>query len=158
MASNKTTSKARYVINMETGSHGFRTSETDALPLTFRLIDDKTCKALCRGEIKGKDVVEAIRKQMMSAEGFSWEEFDRRRQAEKQRMNVSQHDMVPVGESAEKDAEPEQKEDVFSLESLGLGGKDPSKKSGKDKSNKDAPETPADAGDGGAPGNSKVNL
>ena len=140
MASNKTTSKARYVINMETGSHGFRTSETDALPLTFRLIDDKTCKALCRGEIKGKDVVEAIRKQMMSAEGFSWEEFDRRRQAEKQRMNVSQHDMVPVGES------------------VGLGGKDPSKKSGKDRSNKDAQETPADAGDGGAPGNSKVNL
>ena len=117
----KTKTKARFVINMNTGSHGFRTAETDALPLTFRLIDDDVCKALCQGRISGMQVVEALKKDMMSQPGFSWEKFDRQRQAEKQRMNVSQHDMVPVGDDSEKDGEPEVVEDIASLSSLGLG-------------------------------------
>ena len=116
--------KARFVINIMTGAHGPRTAETDKLPLTFRLIDDATCKALATEEIKPSQVVEAIKKAMMSKHDFSWEEYDRRRQEEKMRMNVSQHEMVPVGTDSKDGAEgdaPDAPEDVVSLSSLGIG-------------------------------------
>ena len=110
----------RFVINMATGSHGFRTEITDTLPLTFKIITDATCKALCNGTVKGSQVIEAIKKGFMSKPDFSWEEYDRRRQVEKQHMNVSQHDMIPVGEETEVVDEPKSTLEVYSLEGLGL--------------------------------------
>lgn len=112
----------RFVINMATGSHGFRTEITDTLPLTFKIITDETCSALCSGSVKGAQVVEAIKKGFMSKPDFSWEEYDRRRQEEKQRMNVSQHDMIPVGDEVVPDDEPKETLEVYSLKDLGLGG------------------------------------
>lgn len=113
--------RARFVINMNTGAHGPRTDETDKYPLTFKFIDDETCKALATKKITGMQVVEAIKKKMLSRPDFSWEEYDRRRQAEKTRMNVSQHDMVPVGDDTEKEEEQSTPEDVVTLSSLGIG-------------------------------------
>lgn len=112
--SNKT-KKARYVLNMSTGTWGFRTEMTDRLPLTFRLIDDETCKALVDGRITSQQVIEAIKRDIMSRPGFSWEDFDRQRQAEKLKLNISQHDMVPIGDGEQKDDEPSGPEDVVSL-------------------------------------------
>lgn len=112
--SNKT-KKARYVINMNTGAWGFRTEMTDRLPLTFRLIDDETCKALVDGRITSKQVIEAVKKEIMSKPDFSWEEFDRQRQADKLKLNISQHDMVPIGEEAQKEEIPDAPENVVKL-------------------------------------------
>lgn len=111
----------RFVINMATGSHGFRTEITDTYPLTFKIITDETCNALCKGTIKGSQVVEAIKRGFMSKPDFSWEEYDRRRQEEKQRMNVSQHDMVLVGDESTLEDEPKATLEVYSLKDLGLG-------------------------------------
>ncbi len=119
--SNKT-KKARYVINMSTGTWGFRTEMTDRLPLTFRLIDDETCKALVDGRITSQQVIEAIKRDIMSRPDFSWEEFDRQRQAEKLKLNISQHDMVPIGNDEQKDDEPSGPENVISLADV-LGDK-----------------------------------
>ena len=112
----------RFVINMATGSHGFRTEITDTLPITFKMITDATCEALCKGKVKGSEVVAAIKKGFMSKPDFDWEEYDRRRQFEKQLMNVSQHDMVPVGDENEVEDEPKTTLEVYSLDELGLGG------------------------------------
>lgn len=110
----------RFVINMATGSHGFRTEITDTLPVTFKIISDATCDALCKGKVKGSEVVAAIKKGFMSKPDFDWEEYDRRRQIEKQHMNVSQHDMVPVGDETEVVDEPKSTLEVYTLEGLGL--------------------------------------
>ena len=59
----------RFVINMATGSHGFRTEITDTLPTTFKIITDATCEALCKGKVKGSEVVAAIKKGFMSPFG-----------------------------------------------------------------------------------------
>lgn len=118
--SNKT-KKARFVINMSTGAWGPRTEMTDRLPLTFRLIDDETCKALVDGRITSQQVIEAIKRDIMSRPDFSWEGFDRQRQAEKLKLNISQHDMVPIGDDGQKDDEPSGPEDVVSLADV-LGG------------------------------------
>lgn len=112
--SNKT-KKARYVINMNTGTWGFRTEMTDRLPLTFRLIDDETCKALVDGRITSSRVIEAIKKNIMSKPDFSWDEYDRQRQAEKLKLNISQHDMVPIGDEERKEEQPDVPEDVVKL-------------------------------------------
>lgn len=138
----KTVSRARFVINMNTGAHGYRTSETDALPLTFKLIDDDVCKALCQGKISGMQVVEMIKKDMFSKPGFKWEEYDRQRQAEKQRMNVSQHDMVPVGDAADKAEEPEVAEEVLTLGALGLTDAQKGGAKGKSKADPAAAKEP----------------
>jgi hypothetical protein len=110
----------QYVINMTTGAHGLRTEVTDTLPLTFKIIDDATCRALCRGTVKGSQVVEAIKRKFMTKPDFSWEDYDRRRQEEKLRMNVSQHDMVPVTTKDDEGERENTTSEVFSLESLGL--------------------------------------
>ena len=139
---------------MATGSHGFRTEITDTLPLTFKIITDATCKALCNGTVKGSQVIEAIKKGFMSKPDFSWEEYDRRRQVEKQRMNVSQHDMIPVGEETEVVDEPKSTLEVYSLEGLGFANSpaDTKKTATKTKSTKtgnaenaEKPETPSSA-------------
>ena len=141
----------RFVINMATGSHGFRTEITDTLPLTFKIITDATCKALCNGTVKGSQVIEAIKKGFMSKPDFSWEEYDRRRQVEKQHMNVSQHDMIPVGEETEVVDEPKSTLEVYSLEGLGLANSpaDTKKTVTRTKSTKtenaEKPETPSSA-------------
>lgn len=135
--SNKT-KKARYVLNMSTGTWGYRTEMTDRLPLTFRLIDDETCKALVDGRITSNQVIEAIKRDIMSKPGFSWEEFDRQRQAEKLKLNISQHDMVPIGDGEQKDDEPSVPEDVVSLADV-LGGE----KKAKGSSAPAAPEAQA---------------
>lgn len=127
--SNKT-KKARYVINMNTGAWGFRTEMTDRLPLTFRLIDDETCKALVDGRITSKQVIEAIKKEIMSKPDFSWEEFDRQRQTEKLKLNISQHDMVPIGEEAQKEEIPDAPENVVKLSDV-IGAKANGKKTTK---------------------------
>lgn len=124
----KTKKRARFVINMVTGAHGPRTAATDELPLTFKLIDDATCKALATGEITGMQVVEAVKKDMMSKPDFSWEEYDRRRQAEKLRMNVSQHEMVPATVGDEKGETAEVSEEVISLDSINVSAAGASKK------------------------------
>ena len=116
------TKKARYVINMNTGAWGFRTEMTDRLPLTFRLIDDETCKALVDGRITSKQVIEAVKKEIMCKPDFSWEEFDRQRQAEKLKLNISQHDMVPIGEESQKEEIPDAPENVVKLSDV-IGAK-----------------------------------
>lgn len=124
------TKKARYVINMNTGAWGFRTEMTDRLPLTFRLIDDETCKALVDGRITSKQVIEAVKKEIMGKPDFSWEEFDRQRQAEKLKLNISQHDMVPIGEEAQKEEIPDAPENVVKLSDV-IGAKANGKKTAK---------------------------
>ena len=114
-------SKAKYVINSNDGTVSWRTSETDKYPLTYPLIDDETAKAVDSGRISGMVVVEAIKKGIMSEPGFNWEEYDKRRQAEKRGLNVSQHDMIPIGDEQEKEAESDKPEKVVTLASLGLG-------------------------------------
>ena len=118
-------SKARFVFIMSSKTVGFRTSETDKYPLSYPLIDDETASAIDKGRVSGDAVAEAITKGIMSKPGFSWEDFDRRRQAEKKLLNVSQHDMRPVGDNEGENAEPDKPEDVVSLASLGLGGSEP---------------------------------
>lgn len=144
----------RFVINMATGSHGFRTEITDTLPVTFKIISDATCDALCKGKVKGSEVVAAIKKGFMSKPDFDWEEFDRRRQIEKQQMNVSQHDMVPVGDDTEVVDEPKSTLEVYTLEGLGLadspaGAKKTVTKTKSTKTEKtenaEKPETPSSA-------------
>jgi hypothetical protein len=123
----------RFVINMATGSHGFRTEITDTLPVTFKIISDATCDALCKGKVKGSEVVAAIKKGFMSKPDFDWEEYDRRRQIEKQHMNVSQHDMVPVGDETEVVDEPKSTLEVYTLEGLGLADSSVETKKGSKK-------------------------
>ena len=136
--SNKT-KKARYVLNMNTGTWGFRTEMTDRLPLTFRLIDDETCKALVDGRITSQQVIEAIKRDIMSRSGFSWEDFDRQRQAEKLKLNISHHDMVPIGSDEQKDDEPSGPEEVVSLSDV-IGDTEKANGSGVDA----APAAPAE--------------
>ena len=112
-------SKARFVFIMGSKTVGHRTSETDKYPLSYPLIDDETASAIDKGKVSGDEVAEAITKGIMSKPGFNWEDFDKRRQAEKKLLNVSQHDMRPVGDN-EVGAEPDKPEDVVSLASLGL--------------------------------------
>jgi hypothetical protein len=138
----------RFVINMATGSHGFRTEITDTLPVTFKIISDATCDALCKGKVKGSEVVAAIKKGFMSKPDFDWEAYDRRRQIEKQHMNVSQHDMVPVGDDTEVVDEPKPTLETYSLESLGLADSPVDTKKGARKptqSKEEKTETPSSA-------------
>lgn len=114
-------SKARFIFNMSNKTVGPRTSETDKYPLTYPLIDDETANAVVKGVVTGDAVAEAIRKGIMSKPGFNWEDFDKRRQAEKKLLNMSQHDMIPMSEKEGANAEPDKPEEVATLASLGLG-------------------------------------
>ena len=116
--------KARFVFIMSSKTVGFRTTETDKYPLSYPLIDDLTAMAIDKGTVSGEAVAEAITKNIMSKPGFSWEDFDKRRQAEKKLLNVSQHDMTLVGDE-DASEEADKPEDVVTLDTLGLGGGEP---------------------------------
>lgn len=113
-------SKARFVFIMGNKTVGFRTPETDKYPLSYPLIDDETASVIDKGLVSGDAVAEAITKGIMSKPGFNWEDFDKRRQAEKKLLNVSQHDMAVVGDKADNSTKGDEPEDVVSLASLGL--------------------------------------
>ena len=75
-------------------------------------------------------MIEAIKKDIMSKPDFSWEGFDRQRQAEKLKLNISQHDMVPIGEEAQKEEIPDAPENVVKLSDV-IGAKANGKKTAK---------------------------
>ena len=136
--------KAKFIINMEDGTVGFRTDMSDQLPLTFHLIDDATAVAIEKGKVKASDVIEAIKKGFMSKPDFSWDEWDKKRRKEKDLRNVSQRDMRPVGAADDgKPAEPEKPEDVATLDSLGLGGAPAAAPTGEAAASKPSPKKSA---------------
>ena len=159
--------KIRYVININTAVVCFRTSATDENPIIFRKIDDDTANSILHNKVKASDVIEALMKHEASKDGFSWREYDRKRQAAEKLLNVSQREMVPVNDDAvnAEDGGDEGSEDVVSLKDLGLvgGDKKPSgkentsakkgngSKGGKTTENNEPPEDKggADAGDDG---------
>lgn len=127
--------KARFVINLETGVVGFRTDETDKLPIIFKLIDDNTANAIVSGEVSRDKVISSIKGKFMSEPEFSWQDYDRQRQAAKAIMNISQRDMTIVAEKKEWEKQTEVKdEDVFSIGEIATSEtkkKDTSKKNNK---------------------------
>ena len=122
--------RAHYVININTCAVSVRTAASDEMPTIMRLLSDDLAKDVIVGKVKAEDVVEAITKADMTAEGFSWREYEARRKADEERLNVCDKNLVPVAD--EENAESEDR-NVVSFDSLGLGagGKPDEKPKGK---------------------------
>lgn len=118
--------RASHVLNINSGAVCPRTIACDDHPMILRPIDEETALAIMRGKVRASDVIEAITKAEMSAEGFNWKEYDARRRAAEEKYNVSKRDMIPVNEE-EQAASQKQDENIVSLKDLGLADGAPEK-------------------------------
>lgn len=117
--------RARYAINVDSGVVVFRSESTDALPTIWKLIDDETAEAIVEKKVSATAVIEAIQKSIVRGEDFNWKEYDMRRKKDRDLFNVSEHNMIPDGDSDPNEEEKTEQEDgeVVSLKELGFGGK-----------------------------------
>lgn len=100
----------RFCVNVEDGSVLFRSHVTDSYPILFRQIDDEMAKMISEGKVTGKQIAEAAIRKDMSQPGFDYQEYDKRRQAEKKSRCMSQREMIPVSENpvdVNEEAKPE---------------------------------------------------
>lgn len=136
--------RANYVLNINSGTVCVRTMACDDHPMILRPIDDETALAILKGKVKASVVIEALTKAEMSAEGFNWREYDKKRRAAEEKFNVSKREMIPVSEE-EHEASQKQDENIVSFKDLGLvdaekkSDKKPEKKQDKPTAAKAAP-------------------
>ena len=115
-------SRALHVININSGAICVRTSAADDHPMILRPIDFETVMAIRSREVPVKDVLEAIAKEEMSMDGFSWREYDAKRRAAEEKFNVSRREMIPVNdEDGKSEEKPDEK--VVSMKALGIAKK-----------------------------------
>lgn len=138
--------RANYVLNINSGTVCVRTLACDDHPMILRPIDDETALAILKGKIKASVVIEALTKAEMSADGFDWREYDRKRRAAEERFNVSKREMIPVSEE-EQEAAQKQDENIVSFTALGLGEPEPSKIEPPNAENKSKQNTNAPVGE-----------
>lgn len=110
-------SKIRFVLNINSGTVSSRTSETDKNPIIFRMIDDATASAIVKKEVSVDVVIEAINRKEYGKPGFSWKEYEAKRRAAEDLLNVSQREMIPVTDDPKLKSEERQinPDDVVTL-------------------------------------------